>query len=87
MSKIRNKRKPYNHLAGYIFSRKRGAEHLVCFNKHEAGLKADNKYVIALARSEDDIVYGPSFTSLPKARDYVRKMVSPNGLKMTLDWS
>tara|TARA_Y100000817_G_C16533336_1_gene401098 strand:+ start:205 stop:459 length:255 start_codon:yes stop_codon:yes gene_type:complete len=84
MSNIRNKRKPYNHLIGYIFSRKHGTEHLVCFNKHEAGLKADNKYVIALARSENDIVYGPSFTSLPKARDYA-KMVT--GQNIILDWS
>ena len=84
MSNIRNKRRPYNHLTGYIFSRKHGAEHLVCFNKHEAGLKADNKYVIALAKGENDMAYGPSFTSLTKARDYA-KMVTNQ--KIILDWS
>lgn len=62
-------RKPHNHLAGYVFERKHPRGHIVCFVAAEADIDTDYKYVVTIEGEESCI--GPSFTSLPKARDFV----------------
>lgn len=65
-------RKPHNHLAGYVFERKHPAGHIVCFVAEAAGIHAAFKYVVTL-ELDDDTCFGPSFTSLPKARLFVHE--------------
>lgn len=63
-------RKPHNDFNGYIFERKHPKGHIICLNAKEAGIDAENKYVVTIEGPESYI--GPSFTSLPKAREFVK---------------
>ncbi|MCR9236183.1 MAG: hypothetical protein NXI17_05885 [Alphaproteobacteria bacterium] len=65
------KRKPHNDLAGYLFERKFKNGHLACYIADEAGIDCEDKYV-AVYHSPDAGHIGPSFTSLPKARAFVK---------------
>ena len=64
------KLKPHNDLAGYVFERKHPAGHIVCFIARDAGIDTDLKYVVTVEGPSSFI--GPSFTSLPKARQFVK---------------
>jgi len=68
--------KPHNDLAGYVFERKHPAGHIVCFVASAAGIDTDHKYVVTLEGEDPRI--GPSFTSLPKARQFVKDELAGN---------
>ncbi len=63
-------RKPHNHYAGYVFERKHPLGHLVCVTSKEFGFPAQHKYLILLEGKNSRI--GMSFSSLPKAREFVK---------------
>ncbi len=65
-----SKRKPHNDLAGYVFEYKHRYGHIVCYIAEEAGLDADDKYIIVIEAHHS--MMGPSFPSLPKARAFVK---------------
>lgn len=81
-----SKRKPHNHYAGYQFERKcpRLGGHLVCVIASEAGIDHQGKYANLLeCEDKSRSRIGPSFTSLPKARKFVRDELDDNSL---WDW-
>jgi len=69
---IPSSRKPHNCMLGYIFERKHPLGHIVCFDAGQAGIDCADKYVVTI-ESGNDCTIGPSFTSLPKARQFVRE--------------
>ena len=68
-------RKPHNDYAGYVFERKHDGlgGHLVCLVAEEQGIDAEDKYIVVL---EPQSALGPSFPSIPKARDFVRDEIA-----------
>jgi hypothetical protein len=72
--KMLSKRKPHNHYAGYVFERKHPKGHLVCVIAKEFGIEAEHKYLVVLeCKDPKDSKIGLSFTSLPKAREWVKE--------------
>lgn len=76
-------RKPHNNNAGYIFEVKFRNGHLACYVAAEAGIDCEGKYVTVYHAPNENHI-GPSFTSLPKAREFVKDCkFAPN----EYDWS
>lgn len=73
---IKSKRKPHNDFAGYVFERKHPLGHIVCLVAEDAGIDADDKYVVTIEAA--DSIIGPSFSSIAKARDFVKEDLDGN---------
>lgn len=67
-----SKRKPHNHYNGYVFEKKHPMGHLVCVVGKDFGIESEYKYLILLERAEGESKIGISFSSIPKAREFVK---------------
>ena len=65
-------RKPHNYMLGYVFERKHPLGHIVCFVSDLAGIDCEDKYVVTIEAGADSVI-GPSFSSVPKAREFVKR--------------
>ena len=82
----RSNRKPHNHIPGYITERRHpDGGHLVIWNAEVSYMETEHKYVITLERAPllldgpPASSTGPSFTSLPKAREwYKAELTAPS---------